>query len=205
MSLPGDIWVAELSREFPAAAFRLLTGVPRGDRALELGEVRAGDPRVVVDAIRAHPDIYDYEALYVGDSRAIGQYEAVEQSLYEFLWASSLPPEFPVVIEDGEMEFGLTATRSQFEAFGDALGASGREYDLLSVTEAADDDGLLTDRQRECLTAALHMGYFEVPRRCTLAEVADRLDVDKSTASETIRRAAARVVEQFLLADETAV
>jgi len=37
------------------------------------------------------------------------------------------------------------------------------------------------------------------PRECTLADVAAALDVDKSTASETIRRGTARVVDRFLL------
>lgn len=194
-----------MSRSFPNATFRLLTGVPQGDRSLELGEVVADDPDAVADAIEAHPAIYEYEGLYVDDRRAIAQYEAVEQRLYEFLRESSLPPEFPVVIEDGEMEFDVTATREQFEAFGTALDESGRRYELLSVVTTEEEDALLTERQRECLDAALRRGYFEVPRACTLAELAGSLGVDKSSASETIRRGTGRVVRQFLVGrdDET--
>ncbi|RXK46889.1 helix-turn-helix domain-containing protein [Halorientalis pallida] len=196
--LPADIWVADVSTSFPDATLRLLTGVPRGDHALELGEIRAENPGVVADAIRNHPDISNYEAVFADDRRAIGQYEAVEQGLYEFLWASSLPPEFPVVVEDGEMEFDLTATRDQFDAFGAVLDDSGREYDLLTVVHTEDDGDLLTERQQEFLRGAQRLGYFEVPRECTLAELATELGVDKSTASETIRRGTARVVAQYL-------
>jgi len=155
MPLSEEIWATAVTTSFPDATLRLLTGVPMDDRALELGEVRADDPRAVVDAIETHPDITAYESLFVGDDRAIGQYEAAEQSLYEFLWGSSLPPEFPIVVADGVMEFDVTATREQFEAFGDALDANGREYDLLSVVHTDASGGLLTDRQRECLTVAL--------------------------------------------------
>jgi predicted DNA binding protein len=199
MTLREGVWVTAVTTRFPAATLRLLTGVPMGDRALELGEVRADDPEPVVDAIRSHPDISAYNRLWTGDGRAIAQYEAVEQGLYEFLWSSSLPPEFPIVVENGVMEFDLTATRAQFEAFGDALEAGEQEYELLSVVHAAEEAAVLTDRQRECVTTALRMGYFEVPRRVRLKQVADALDIDKSTASETIRRATARVMEQFLL------
>jgi len=193
------MWVTEVSRQFPDATLRLLTGVPMGDRALELGEVRADDPGPVVEAIRSHPDISAYEALWSGEGRAIAQYEARERGLYEFLWASSLPPEFPIVVENGVMEFDLTATREGFDAFGEALEAGDRDYELLSVVHESEGEGLLTERQRECVTAALRLGYFEVPRGATLAEVAEELDVDTSTASETIRRAVARVMGQFLL------
>lgn len=202
MTLPDDVWIAEVSASFPDATFRLLTGVPRGDRALELGEVRAESPDAVSEAIRDHPDVSRYENLYTDGERTIARYDAVEQRLYEFLWESSLPPEFPLVVEDGEMEFDLTATREQFEAFGAALDASDLQYDVVALVHADGGDGLLTDRQRECLAVALRRGYFAVPRECTLAEVADALGVDKSTASETIRRGTARVLQQFLLGQD---
>ncbi|WP_245852910.1 hypothetical protein [Natrinema ejinorense] len=94
MTLPEDIWVATVSSSFPDATFRLLTGVPKGDRSLELGEVLAKDPDAVADAIRDHPDIPVFDRLYADDRRAISQYEATEQRLYEFLWESSLPRSF---------------------------------------------------------------------------------------------------------------
>jgi predicted DNA binding protein len=199
MALPEGIWVREVSTAFPGATLRLLTGVPKGDRALELGEVLADDPRPVADAIRSHPDVSAYDQLYVDDSRSIAQYEADEQALYEFLWASSLPPEFPIVVEDGEMEFDLTATREAFEAFGEALDRRGVQYELLTLVHTDERDSLLTERQAECLAVAHRKGYFEVPRECSLADVADELGVDTSSASETLRRATERVVGQFLL------
>jgi len=204
LQLPETVWVDELSTTFPAATFRLLTGVPRGDRALELGEIRATTRKQVVEiieAIESHPDIHALERLHTDDHRAIAHYETVEQGLYELLWSSSLPPEFPLVVENGWLTFDLTATRAQFEAFGDALDASGRQYDLLSVVHTDAESSLLTDRQRECLTLALRRGYFEVPRDSTLSAIADELGVDTSTASETIRRATGRIVSQFLLAE----
>lgn len=201
MTLPEDVWVAEVSTQFPDATFRLLTGVPKNNRAIELGEILANDPEAAAAALREHPDIVAYERLLVGDRRAITQYEAVEQGLYEFLWGSSLPPEFPLVVENGEMEFDLTATQEQFEAFGEVLDATGLQYNLLTVVHTDEEDALLTERQRECLATAQRLGYFDVPRECTLAELADELGVDKSTASETIRRGTSRVVGQFLLHD----
>jgi predicted DNA binding protein len=199
LPLDGGLWVTDVSTTFPDATLRLLTGVPMGDRALELGEVRAADPAGVTDEIRDHPDITAYEQLYVDDGRAIAQYEADEKRLYEFLWASSLPPEFPIVVENGDMTFGLTATEEQFQGFRTALDETGRNYDLLSLVNTDDRETLLTERQRDYLTVAHREGYFDVPRDCTLAELAAVLDVDKSSASETIRRGVDRVIGQFVL------
>ncbi len=202
MPLSEEIWVTEVSMSFPEATLRLLTGVPKGDRALELGEVRADNPEQVTDAIREHPDVSKYDQLYVDEHRAIGQYEADEKSLYEFLWESSLPPEFPIIIENGKMEFDLTASQEQFEAFGSLLNETDRDYELLTLAHTDKQDSLLTDRQREYVTVAYRRGYFEVPRECTLAELADALGVDKSSASETIRRGAMRIIGQFIISSE---
>lgn len=199
MALPEDIWVRQVSTSFPDATLRLLTGVPKGDRALELGEVRAENARTVASDIRAHPDIFEFDQVYAGDRRVIARYEADEKGLYEFLWESSLPPEFPIVVENGDMEFDLTATQEQFDAFGTTLDESGRRYDLLSLVHTDGREAVLTDRQRECLAEAHRRGYFDVPRECTLAELAEALGVDKSAASVTIRRGTARVVSQFLI------
>lgn len=53
--------------------------------------------------------------------------------------------------------------------------------------------GDLTDRQFEALTLAVESGYFAVPREATLDDVAEAMDVGKSTAGEHLRRALGHV------------
>jgi hypothetical protein len=198
--LREELWVGSVSQSFPDASLRLLAAAPVGDRTMELGEARGGDPRAVAEAIRDHPDVLDYELLHCDDERMLSKYETHDQALFEFLGGSSLLPEFPLVVENGVMSFGITASQQEFSEFGDRLDDSGLRYELVSVVHRDDAaGGALTDRQRECLDVAWRMGYFEVPRDCTLAEVADSLDVDTSTVSETIRRGTARVLEQFMM------
>jgi len=199
LALPADMWVVAVSTAFPDASFRLLTGVPVGERAIELGEVVGPSAAAAVEAIRDHPDVLACDRLYVGDRRALTRYESTEQRLYEFLGGTSVPPEFPVVVENGVMTFTLTTTSDRFDALGDALDASDLDYELLSVVDTDPSEDLLTTRQRECLAVAVREGYFEVPRECTLADLSATLGVDKSTASETLRRAEARLVKRFLL------
>ena len=199
LQLPEGLWITEVSTAFADATFRLLAAAPLAERTLELGEIRGEDPRAAADALAARPVVVDSDLLYVDDGRALLRYETREQGLFEFLGETSLPPEFPVHVDDGEMEFTVTATREQFDAFGEQLDASGLRYELLSLVHGDSRADVLTDRQRECLRVALRMGYFEVPRDCPLAAVADELDVDTSTASETLRRGSARVLKWFFL------
>ncbi|WP_227134649.1 helix-turn-helix domain-containing protein [Halorubellus salinus] len=199
MEVPDGIWVAAVSEAFPETTFRLLAGAPLESRTLELGEVAGPDPAAALDALAAHDSVVSAERLYVDDDRGLTKYETTEQGLFTFLAETSLPPEFPLTVQDGVMEFNVTASREQFDALGDRLDQSPLRYELLSVVHSDAAGGVLTARQRECLDVALHSGYFEVPRESTLADVADALDVDKSTASVTLRRTTSRIVDWFLL------
>lgn len=54
--------------------------------------------------------------------------------------------------------------------------------------------GLLTDRQREAMAAAIAVGYYEIPRKGTVANVADTIGCSHSTAGELLRKAERSVI-----------
>ena len=62
-------------------------------------------------------------------------------------------------------------------------------------------DGLptLTEPQREILVEAVESGYLSIPRECSLATLAERLDISESAASERFRRAVGNLIEQTVL------
>jgi predicted DNA binding protein len=55
----------------------------------------------------------------------------------------------------------------------------------------------LTPGQEEALAAAIDHGYYEVPRRITLRELASVLGVKPSALSERLRRAEANVILRY--------
>lgn len=193
-----ESWLADVSSSFPDAQLRLLTGIQVDDHAVELGEVIDDAAEAADEMIADHPDIRDHERLYVGDDRVMAQYWTTELSLYEFMRRSSVPPEFPVVVENGWSEFEITAPREQIQDINALLEHSDRSHEVLAVVNSADRESLLTDRQRDLLETAIQEGYYTVPRECTLSELAAETGIDKSTASGIVRRAESRLVTWFL-------
>uniref|UniRef100_UPI001939C836 helix-turn-helix domain-containing protein n=1 Tax=Halobellus captivus TaxID=2592614 RepID=UPI001939C836 len=55
----------------------------------------------------------------------------------------------------------------------------------------------LTDRQREVLETARELGYYEIPRRTSVREIADELSCSKSTAANHLRKAESRLVALY--------
>lgn len=198
IQLPESLWIASLSQEFRDVTFRLLSGYRTGETALELGEVVGDNPMPVVEAMREHSSIATYELLESADRRALGKYETTDTALYDFVEASDLTIEFPVVVQDGWYEFDLTGTRDELDRLQAVLDATPLRYELLSVIQATNPEDLLTTRQQEVIELAIREGYYEIPRRSTLSELAEQLDRDKSTVSTILRRGEAQVITAFM-------
>ena len=196
--LPEGTWVRELSERFPEATFNLLAGYRTGESAIELGEIVADEPEAVVDALGSHRAVTGFELLELAGRRAVGKYETADTGLYDFVEASGLPVEFPVVVRAGWFEFDLTGTREELDELRATLEEADATYDLQSLVGTAETDALLTDRQRELLEIAVREGYFEVPRESTLEELANTVGVDKATASTVLRRGESKLVKWFL-------
>lgn len=57
---------------------------------------------------------------------------------------------------------------------------------------------LLTDRQQELLELAVSEGYYEMPRRVTLSDLADQVNVSAGTVGEHLRKIEAKVIMELV-------
>ncbi|WP_284012532.1 helix-turn-helix domain-containing protein [Halobaculum litoreum] len=113
----------------------------------------------------------------------------------------------PVRIEGGREEWQLcfTGERPEIEAALDGVRAdAGAEVSVVSIT-AADGSAArserdqrldtLTPTQREVFEEARAAGYYEWPRGCSTRELADRVDISKTTLLEHLRKAESKLLD----------
>jgi len=88
-------------------------------------------------------------------------------------------------------------------ADADAAGADGEATGPFGTTDSdsARPPGM-TEAQHEALVTAHEMGYFEIPRTASTADVAEELDIAPASLSERLRRAQNHLVNQFRRADD---
>lgn len=101
------------------------------------------------------------------------------------------------VTPSGWIQSGWFADRAAFDEFRSFWRENGG-FSLRRLTRDGETDGPddgLTDPQREALHRAREMGYFEIPRTASLAEVAEELGISASSLSERLRRAQAHLIE----------
>ncbi|SDC48795.1 HTH DNA binding domain-containing protein [Natrinema hispanicum] len=108
-----------------------------------------------------------------------------------------LPP--VVFLETGEVQFEAAGESAALSTFYEDLSDLGVvTVEQVHAFERRSTPSALTDRQRAALEAAVSVGYYEVPRNGTVADVAAVLECSSSTAGELLRKAEAAVVTGFL-------
>ncbi len=90
-----------------------------------------------------------------------------------------------------------TVSRFQTDCTGDGVGLKLDEiYHPVEVQTSLQTD--LTDCQRKTLVSAFEEGYYEVPRRTTLVELAGMMKVSDQAVSERLRRAEQKLIRSHL-------
>ena len=196
VTLSGAVWIGRVSRTNPEAEYRLLSGLPTGSGAVEVGEVAADDPAAAAAAVEDDQSVESFELLGSGPDRAIALYRTTDRKLYGLTLGAGVPPEYPVVAVDGRARMEFTTTREGVRRVVETLREREIEHELLSLTDS--DTGssveLLSDHQREVVATAIEQGYYELARAISQAELAARLEVDGSVVNRILRRAERQLI-----------
>ena len=89
-----------------------------------------------------------------------------------------------------EMQAAIDEFPSTFEIRIDQIGTYEQGVDAFS--------SLLTERQKEAVSIAVKVGYYDVPRSATIETVAQQLGCASSTASKHLQKAQARLAQQVV-------
>ncbi len=99
--------------------------------------------------------------------------------------------------EDG-VEWIITARRSSLAKLARLLESQNYSFELLRVGEIQDAPALLTERERDVLEYAFATGYFDIPKRAGVREIAEHFGISISTASDILRRGVRKIVKKYL-------
>jgi predicted DNA binding protein len=198
VTLPDDAWMAALTRSHPSlrvevvdrleiSPHKVLFDIRLPSRARtpwgeELGELAGVE---TVELIDANPQTEVYRVLFTG------------RTFVPLVKRLRVLRRFPFPVQDGVATWIVVGPEARVRSLIGHLRRSHIAFRVDAVHQGLRTDLqlLLTSRQREVLTRAVQAGYFEVPRRISLTELAARLGVAASTLSVTLAVIEKKLVE----------
>ncbi|RDI69603.1 helix-turn-helix domain-containing protein [Halopelagius longus] len=152
------------------------------------------------------PHVEEY--LVTGGDRwmAVSRFEPTDgvRRALELQRESHLVIETPIrFTSDGALKVTCLGADETFEKLSeDVDDVESITFELLEIGDYDPDDSsfsrMFTSRQEEVLEAAVDMGYYDVPRRAKLEDVAEVVGIAPPTASEHLRKVEARVFSEIV-------
>ncbi|MFC6767954.1 helix-turn-helix domain-containing protein [Natrinema soli] len=191
-------WLAILSTEFPEAMFNVSATIPINNGLLGIVEVRTQDGRRIMETVEERSEVESCELLHTDDQMVVFQFTSRMTESYEALISSGTVPQYPVSLQNGWYSAQLTAPQDQLSGYLDEITDVDIPYEIVSLTHSYNPSEVLTERQWQVVTEAVERGYYEATRRCTLTELAETFDINKSSMSKLLQRAEKRIVTEFV-------
>jgi hypothetical protein len=200
VTLPEAVWTRPFSVAHPDLHLELIDRLEVG-RGLTLVEVqiRGGPAQDWADEIRALPNVADVEVISVEEESALYRVTYRGDPFIPLLRNLKLLRHFPIPIRSGVATWTVVGPQPKIHQLLNELGSRAPGVQVVSVGRGPPSRGIssLTPRQNEVLRRALLEGYFDVPRRVSLTELAPRIGVAISTLSVTLAVIEKKILESL--------
>jgi predicted DNA binding protein len=198
LRLPAPSWLHVMTTRHPETSFDVLGYEMVGNRTRFDIMVHIGDITGWVNELRSLSDVTDVTPL---GSTQIATTLRVEYNGYGLIsecYRLHLILRTPCTVREGTVVMVLAGPEENIREFATKFHDLGVQVEAVYHSEGK-ERSLLTPRQSEIFHRALAAGYFEVPRRVTLTELAAMTGVAVSSLSEMLA-----VVEKKLLQESQA-
>jgi hypothetical protein len=198
LTMPEEVWIGKLTRHHPETTIRVLAALSDEDSGVGLAEVVSSDLPTVLTEMSEYEDVIELELMQRKDGEALVQFTTTMPLLLFPARDSGIPLEMPFEISDGQAVWEVTAPQDRLSALGEQLEMFDISFSVDYIQQHVAEEPLLTERQRRLVLEASEAGYYDTPRESSLTDVADRMEIAKSTASETLHRAEEKIVKQYV-------
>lgn len=198
ITVPRSVWIGELTRSYPETRFRVLAAATADDSGVARIELVGPDPEAVCEEMQSYDAVTDLEIFEAEPEHYRIQIETTMAILLRAIEGSGVPLETPFEVQEGNLKLEATVPQHRLSKLGEQLGEFGIPFSIERIQHEMESDDLLTDRQQWLLYEAIDRGYYDTPRRITLTELAEELDIAASTCSEVLHRAEEGVLKKHV-------
>ncbi len=188
--LPEGHWAGDVTRSHPSAVLRIEEHMPLQKGR---GTARASCTEDIMATVESHSGIEELRPF--GKQSFAVDILAGGGGFLKPLVTVGVIPHTPFEVRDGWVGWTISCSREKVRDLLSGFDDEGIPHQLVSTRGVT--SRLLTPRQRFVFDTAMQEGFYDVPRRITLTELAVVLGVAKSTLSAQLQRIESTVHHAF--------
>jgi hypothetical protein len=193
---PLGTWYGDFSRRHRDFVVNVINAQPVSDDDI-LGEFEIDDSSTDWEKeIVMFPDVVEVDRVETISDTARYRVRYHRTSMVSLVTRSEVIFRFPVMIRNGMMYWEMVAKRSKMSRAMRVLEGAAADPRLVSLNGSSFRPvPFLTPTQRTLFHEALASGYYDVPRRVTLTQLAVKVSRNKSSVSKMLDRIERKLAE----------
>jgi predicted DNA binding protein len=192
---PDQIWISEIFKNFPDIKMEISYFLPY-DLEKSIGnsliEILHYDIDSIIVEIRNHPSVFELRVLEKEENKVKFNVKTEDPYLLYAIIKCGVLIDFPVRVEDGFAYWRLISSRERIDQLLTLFEEKNINFELLRIGLSPyiieDDKNKLTYDESNILDKAISSGFFEIPRKISLEELANELGKSKSALSVMLRK-----------------
>ena len=183
-------WHGHVARNHPDLHFVTMSRmILDGNLVMEDNTVKGlFDREALANEIRRGPNVRSVEILERSENSAVFRVILKSTPFTTIFRELEIMLRFPTVFDQGVVHVTVVASRTDIGRLFARLRKLSPDARMVSIRHerALSPKSVLTDRQRKIFQRALSAGYWDVPRRTSLQELSEVLQISKSALSESL-------------------
>jgi predicted DNA binding protein len=195
IKFPKQLWISEIFKNFPDVKMEISHFLPYdlersiGNAVIEIMHYNVDS---IIEEISSHPSVFELSVLEKEENKAKFNVKTKDPYLLYAIIKCGVLVNFPVRVVDGFAYWRLISSRDRIDKLLTLFEEKNVNFNLLRIGnspyELDDNKSKLSLKELKVLDQAINLGFFEVPRKISLEELANRLGKSKSALSVMLRK-----------------
>ena len=195
IKFPEQIWISEVFKNYPDIKMEISHFLPYdleksiGNSVIEIMHYNIDS---IIEQIRNHPSVFELSVLEKEENKIKFNIKTKDPYLLYAIIKCGVLVDFPVRVEEGFAYWRLISSRERIDQLLTLFEQKNIDFELLRIGKSPysleDDKNKLTLDELNILDKAISLGFFEIPRKISLEELANQMGKSKSALSVMLRK-----------------
>lgn len=195
IKFPKGLWISDIFNNFQDVRMEIEYFLPY-DLEKSIGnaiiEIMHYSIDSIIEIIKNHASVFEFGILEKEKTKVRINVKTKDPYLLYVVIQCGVLVNFPVRVKEGYAYWRLISSRERIDKLLTLFEEKNISYDLLRIGKAPydldDERYKLSLEQSQILDKAISSGFFEIPRKISLEELANKLGKSKSALSVMLRK-----------------